>query len=439
LTETLADYLRPKSLLLLLDNCEHVLAACAYLTDVFLRACPNLRILATSREGMGLAGETLYPEPTLPVPDPERLASLEEVVRYESVRLFTERATAVLPTFRITPRTAQSVAWICHRLDGIPLAIELAAVRVKTLVVDQVFSRLDDQFRLLTGGNRTAPPRQQTLRAAMDWSYELLSPQERTLLQRLSVFAGGWTLEAAEAVCSGPHAEVSGVLDLLTQLVDKSLVMMEPQDGEARYHLLETVRQYARDRLVESQEEAHARTRHRDWYLSFAEQADQKRRGVEKEAQLDRLEREHDNLRAALEWSRGREESEATLRLAAALGRFWWRRGYRSEGRAWLEGVLAKESGVSVSVKARALHGAGVLAWVQGDFNRATVLFEESIALSRMTGDKQGIIVVLSFGKSGLDNDVSALNIPEVAEPSSECLEAAARLGRQARRRGGDR
>jgi non-specific serine/threonine protein kinase len=397
LTETLVASLSPRAALLLLDNCEHLLTACARLADSLLRACPNLRILATSREGLGIAGESLYPVPALLAPDPERLPSVEDIAQYDAVRLFTERATAVLPAFRITPQNAQSVARICHRLDGIPLAVELAAVRVKSLAVDQISSRLNDRFRLLTGGSRTALPRQQTLRATMDWSYELLSQQEGKLLQRLSAFAGGWTLDAAEAVCSDSDVETRDILDLLTRLIDKSLVMVESQDGEARYHMLETVRQYARDLIVESGREAGVRTRHRDWYLSFAEQADQKRRGTDREGQLDRLEREHDNLRAALEWSRGREESEATLRLAAALGRFWWRRGYWSEGRAWLERALAKESGVSVSVKARALHGAGVLAWVQGDFNRATVLFEESIALSRMIDDKQGIITSLNY------------------------------------------
>ncbi len=285
LTETLIDFLRPKLLLLLLDNCEHVLEACAHLTDVLLRACPNLRILATSREGLGIAGETLYPIPNLPVPDLERLPPMEALVQCESVRLFTERATAVLPTFSVTPQNAQSVARICHRLDGIPLAIELAATRVKVLAVDQIVVRLNDRFRLLTGGSRTALPRQQTLRATMDWSYDLLSDKERAVLRRLSVFAGGGTLEAAEAVCAGKRIKDHEILDLLTQLVDKSLLSSETLSGEARYRLPETIRQYSQDRLLASGEAAEVRTRHRTWYLGLAERG----RGSDARAGRDNL------------------------------------------------------------------------------------------------------------------------------------------------------
>ena len=231
----------------------------------------------------------------------------------------------------------------------------------------------------------------------MDWSFDLLSNEERILLRRLSIFAGGWAPEAAEAICSGDGVEASEILNLLNRLVDKSLVIAETHGGEARYRLSETVRQDARETLTESGESTVVGTRHRDWYLMFAEQADGKRRGPDKETSLGWLEAEHDNLRAALEWSRGRGEAQATLRLAAALGRFWWRRGYWSEGRAWLEGALAMESGASASVEARAFHVAGLLAWAQGDFSRATMLLEKSIALSQTLGDKQGVITSLVF------------------------------------------
>jgi predicted ATPase/class 3 adenylate cyclase len=315
LTETLVDGMRGKSVLVILDNCEHLVAACAHLTDVLLRACPNLRILATSREALGVTGETTWRVTSLSLPDPERLPPLDQFTEYEAIRLFVARAVAIAPQFAVTNRNALAVAQVCHRLDGIPLAIELAAARVKVLAVEQIAARLDDRFRLLTGGSRTALPRQQTLRAAMDWSYHLLSETERLLLRRLSVFAGGWALDAAEGICTGRNLEATDILDLLTSLVDKSLVQAETHRGEARYRLLETVRQYARDRLVEASEEVDVRTRHRAWYVALAERADREPRGPRQ-----RIWRDHDNLRAALVW--GKEDpggAEATLRLVGAL------------------------------------------------------------------------------------------------------------------------
>jgi predicted ATPase/class 3 adenylate cyclase len=277
--QTLLEYLRPKHLLLVLDNCEHLLAACAQLADTSLRSCPNLRVLASSREGLGVAGEQTYRVPSLSVPDAEHLPSLERLQEFEAVQLFAARAALSQPTFAVTAANARAVVQVCRRLDGIPLAIELAAARVKALPVEKVAERLDDRFRLLTGGSRTALPRQQTLRALIDWSYDLLTETERKLLRRLSVFAGGWTLEAAEAVCSGDGLDEWEVLDLVTTLVDKSLVQYEAGEGEARYRLLETVRQYARDRLLESGEADVARGRQLDWCLALAERAEPKLRG----------------------------------------------------------------------------------------------------------------------------------------------------------------
>jgi tetratricopeptide (TPR) repeat protein len=260
----------------------------------------------------------------------------------------------------------------------------------------------------------------------MDWSFDLLSNEERILLRRLSIFAGGWAPEAAEVICSGDGVEASEILNLLTRLMDKSLIIAETQGGEARYRLLETVRQDARKRLTESGESTNAATRHRDWYLMFAEQADAKRGGPDKETSLGWLEAEHDNLRAALEWSRGRGEAQATLRLAAALGRFWWRRGYWSEGRAWLEGALAMESGASASVEARAFHGAGLLAWAQGDFGRATMLLEKSIALSQTLGDKQSVITSLVFLSDMLKDQGQSERAVALAE---ECIALCREIG----------
>jgi predicted ATPase/class 3 adenylate cyclase/Tfp pilus assembly protein PilF len=391
LFKTLTDYLRPKSLLLLLDNCEHLLAACAQLTDVLLRGCPNLRILATSREGLGIAGEAQYPVPALPVPDPERLRSTADLVLYESVRLFTERATAVLSTFRITPQNAKPVAQICYHLDGIPLAIELAATRTKALPVEVIAARLDERFRLLTRGSRTSFPRHQTLQAALDWSHALLSERERMLLRRLAVFAGTFRLEAAEQICVGGDIAEGDVLDLVTRLVEKSLVVFAG-DGDARYRFLETVREYARARLRDAGEDAEVQRQHWNWYLALAQEAQPELRGPNQAAWLERLEGEHDNLQAALEWASGRREIEQGLRLAVALGRFWELRCYWGEGRTWLERLLA-EAGGGVPARARAegLRWAGVLAREQGDYATARSLIEESVRLFREAGDKHGI------------------------------------------------
>src|SRR5262249_13891005 len=266
--DTLADYLRPRQLLLLLDNCEHLVQACAALAAELLHAAPGLHVLATSREPLGIVGERAWRVPSLTLPDPRRLPPLDQVAEDEAVRLFLDRAVAVLPTFALTPHNAPAVAQVCHRLDGIPLAIELAAARVKVLSVEEITARLVDRFHLLTGGSRTALPRHQTLRAAMDWSHDLLVEPERLVLRRLGVFAGEFTLEAAEGVCGDQ------VLDVLTQLVDKSLVVAEECEGLASYRLLETVRQYAVEKLAEAGEATALRVRHRDWYLDWAERGE---------------------------------------------------------------------------------------------------------------------------------------------------------------------
>ncbi len=385
LSETLVDYLRSKSMLLVLDNCEHLLLACANLADTLLRACPHLRILTTSREAMGIEGENHYRVPSLSLPDAPTLP-LERLNEFEAVRLFTDRATAALPSFAVTTQNAKAVATICQQLDGIPLAIELAAPRVKALPVEHIAERLHDRFRLLTSGRRTALPRHQTLRAAMDWSYDLLSEPERVLLRRLSVFVGGFTLEAAEAVCQGQDLNAGEVVNLLTHLVEKSLVIFQEREG--RYGLLETVRQYGWDKLPEAGEEADVRRRHRDWYLALAEQADPELRGPRQRVWLDRLEAELYNLRAALEWSRTQDDrAEAGLRLAAALWRFWDMRTYLTEGRGWLDGMLARPDGVEPGLRARALNVAGVLAHRQGDYDGVSRLSGEALRLARQEHD----------------------------------------------------
>lgn len=394
--ETLTEFLRDKSVLILLDNCEHMLAACAYLTGALLRVCPNLKILATSREALKVTGETTWRIPPLSIPDSRHLPSTDRLSEYDSVRLFVDRAAAITPHFAVTMSNVPAIAQICHCLDGIPLAIELAAARVKVLAVEQIAARLDDRFRLLTEGSRNALPRQQTLRGVMDWSFDLLSTNERVLFRRLSVFAGGWALEAAETVCSGNEVEASEILDLLTHLVDKSLVVAETGGNEARYRLLETVRQYAKVRLDESGEFSIIRRNHCNWYLGLAEQAATALQGSHVEEWLARLETEHDNFRAALTWSQTEPpDAEPGLRLAGALWWFWFLRGYWTEGRRWLEVVVSSRNAVAPATLAPALLGASVFAWRRGDNEAAATLGAESLALYEASIDKHGIALAL--------------------------------------------
>jgi predicted ATPase/two-component SAPR family response regulator len=393
ITDTLSDHLQPKKMLLVLDNCEHLVDACARLTEALLRACPNLRILATSREALGIPGETGWLVPSLSLPDPHYLPPVEELLRYEAVRLFVERAASVLPAFEPTEENAAAVVRVCRGLDGIPLAIELAAARVKVLSVEQIAKRLDDRFRLLAAGSRTALPRQRTLRAAIDWSHELLSDKERVLFRRLAVFAGGFTLGAAEAVCVGEDLEEDEVLDLLAHLVDKSLVVVQERGGEAGYRLLETVRQYGWAKLKESGEAEVVRRGHASFFLARAEEAEPKIEPniniADRRPWLERLEIEHDNLRAALRWAL-ESSPETGLRLAGALYWLWYHRGYLSEGRGWFERALAEAPVARTAARAKALYYAGYLAWAQGDHPAARSRLEESVEIWRELGGGQG-------------------------------------------------
>ncbi len=391
---TLSEHVQPKRLLLLLDNCEHLLSGCAQLAETLLRTCPHLCILATSREGLGVGGEVVWLVPSLSTPDPERRSSVDSLMQSEAARLFLERALAAHRTFTVTDENAAAVAQVCQRLDGLPLAIELAAARVRVLTVEQIASRLEERFTLLTGGSRTAPLRHQTLRAAMDWSHGLLSEHERILLRRLAVFAGGFTLEAAEAICPGAAREFD-VLDLLTHLVDKSLVVADERGPEVRYRLLETVRQYAREKLQEAGETAEVQRRHRDWYLGLAERMAQKRWASDQVVGLERTETEHDNLRAALMWSLEDGGAEEGLRLAGALGWFWHTRGYWSEGRERLKAALSLRGSSPLSARAKALFWAARLAGSQHDRRTARPLYDESLSLFRESGSKQDIAVLL--------------------------------------------
>ncbi len=372
LTDSLIEFVRDKSLRLVLDNCEHVVDAAAHLADTLLRASAQLHILATSREPLGCIGETTWRVPSLSQP--------------EALRLFTERARAARPELNLVDVEAPALAEICRRLDGIPLALELAAARVRVFSVEQIAARLDDRFRLLSAGPRTAMPRQQTLEAAVDWSYALLSEPERAILRRLSVFASGWTFEAAETVVAGDGVHAYAVLELLAHLVDKSLVVAEEQHGSIRYRLLETIRQFAFGRLTEAHEATAARDRHGAYFLELAELAEPKMRGPDALEWVDRLDAEHDNLRAALAWSL-EQDNDAALRLSGALASFWWSRSNHTEGRRWLARALDTTSERTLA-RAKALHGAGWLAHHQRDLREARNLFEESLSIARERDDR---------------------------------------------------
>ncbi len=408
LLTTLTNSLRDKQALLLLDNCEHLIEACAQLTECLLQASAHLTILATSREALGISGEMTLLVPSLSVPP--SLTSRSNLQQYEAVQLFVERAAAAHSHFTINDQNAAAVAQICRRLDGIPLALELVAVLVKALSVEQIATRLDDVFHLLLSGSRTALPRQQTLRATIDWSYNLLSGPEQILFRRLSVFAGGWTLEAAESVCNEEGVESSDVLALLIKLVNKSLVLTEENagDGEAvRYRMLEPIRQYAWQQLVAAGEAASIRSRHLAHFTGFAEEAEPKLDGPEQMAWFKRLDGDYDNLRAAMGWSLEGDKVETGLRLGGALWRFWHAQGYWSEGRQQLASLLARpEAAERSQSRAKALRTAGWLSNAQGDITTACSLLQESIAIWRELGDKHSLgisLLMLGFTLRGQD------------------------------------
>jgi predicted ATPase/class 3 adenylate cyclase len=384
-----------RALLVVLDNCEHLLSACADIARQLLQASPRLRILASSREPLRVSGETTYPVPALPVHDPREGVTPAALLQCEGVRLFVERAVAAQPSFQLTPANAAAVAEICYRLDGIPLALELAAARVRALSVDTIAARLGDRFRLLTAGDPTALPRQRTLRALIDWSYDLLTEAERALLRRLAVFAGGFTLDAVEAVGAAADLEPSRTVDTLIQLVEKSLVALEAA-GE-RYRLLETVRQYAEERLEESGEGTEARDRHLAFYVELAERARPELTGPKQGAWLARLDLERENLLAAHAWAdRAQGGAELGLRLVIAAKQYWINRGLLELGhRATLEALARPQAQRRTVGRSRGLLGAGQLCCFMGRYEAAEVYLQESLAIAREIGDRGRIAAVL--------------------------------------------
>ncbi|RPJ21863.1 MAG: adenylate/guanylate cyclase domain-containing protein [Chloroflexi bacterium] len=394
LINILIDYLRARELLLILDNCEHMIEESAQIADQLLHACPQLKIIASSREALGIGGETVYRVPSLSLPG----HSSSSLMDYESTQLFIDRATKAEPRFHLTEHNAASIAQICQRLDGIPLAIELAAARVKLFTPEQIAERLDDRFKLLTGGSRTALPRQQTLRALIDWSYQSLNETEQHAFRRLAVFSGGWTFEAAESVLGELDA-----LEGLLGLVNKSLVNVEEQDAKSRYRFLETIRQYAMEKLLESGEAIEVRNHHLDYFLQSAQQAPQREQSAigalpDDPEWLDRMELEHDNLRAALEWSASNQPDKA-LKLIYPVGNFWVARDYNSEARVWCQTILERSKSLPNldGVRAKVYGILGYSSIGIGDHKTGRDAAQAGIALARNVNDPLTLVRLLSL------------------------------------------
>jgi predicted ATPase/class 3 adenylate cyclase len=398
MSETLTAFLRDKRLLLILDNCEQIVGACAQLADRLLKSCHDLHILATSREGLGISGETTWRVPSLPTPSSQDLKCFERIAESPAVRLFVDRAVSVVPDFQLTAKNAPAVAKVCQRLDGIPLAIELAAARVKMISPEEIALRLNDRFRLLTGGSRTALPRHQTLRAAIDWSYHLLGGAEGVLFRRLSLFPGSFSLEVAESICEGPDLDSMDIMDSVSRLVDKSLLILEPSEGSARYRMLETIREYAFDRLRESGETAQLQSQFLEFFVNFGQRGHQELSGPAQGEWFERLDAEGDNFRAALTWPAQEPDVQISqLRLALALRRFWLVRGYWEEGLKFLLRAISTEAAAQFVVeRALAFNSCGNLACQLGRYEEATQHYEQSLAFRRQLGDERGIAATLN-------------------------------------------
>jgi predicted ATPase len=393
--ETLSDYLASKKLLLVLDNVEHLLEACVHLVDAIVRRSPDVPVLVTSRERLGIWGELTYRVPSLTVPQASEALTPETVPRYEGVRLFVDRAKLARSDFDLTAENTASVASICARLDGMPLAIELAAARVRTMSIDELSEHLDQRFALLTNGSRAALPRHRTLRSMLDWSYDLLAEREQALLRRVAVFAGGWTVASAEQICAGDGIDASDVIEELTSLVDKSLVVTDEQAGATRYRMLETVRQYALDRLRESGEEARWRGSHLACFVALGLEFNKEVIGPKQQAWVARIASEHDNLRAALAWSTESSPLDG-LGLAVALDAFWRIRGFVAEGREWFARLLdVVPIDLRTRLRARGLYAAALFAIRQADYAAGNGLLQESLILFREVDDQRNVAYAL--------------------------------------------
>ena len=404
--EILQVHLHSKSALLILDNCEHLIEACAQVSESLLRACPKLKILASSREALGIPGEIPFRVPSLKTPPLADLQHVDQALQVDSIRLFVERGTTAKPDFKLTKENMPFVAQICSRLDGIPLAIELAAARMKVLSPQQIASRLDDRFRLLTGGARTALPRQQTLRALIDWSYSLLSDPEKLLFRRLAVFTGGWTLEAAEFVCDEGE-EGHDILDLMARLVDKSLVVSEESNGEIRYRRLETIRQYSRERFFETDEVEAIRDRHFAYYVQYSEEIETGLQGPGRRLWVHRSGSEQENLRTALEWGLTRNP-ESALRIASNMVVGIASGGYSVKSFGWVRDIMqARETTLPDSappLRAKALAALAFIYISVGREREASACAEQAIALYSQLDDKRWLASVMLLGTRALES-----------------------------------
>ncbi len=429
--ETLKEYLRERQLLLVLDNFEQVVDAAPAIREL-LAAAPRVSMLVTSREVLHLAGEQEFPVPPLALPDPAHLPPLASLSAFDAVALFIQRARAVRPDFAVTNANAPAVAEICARLDGLPLAIELAAARVKLLPPDAILARLERRLAFLTSAARDLPVRQQTLRGAIDWSHDLLDEVERTLFRRLAVFVGGCDFEAAEAVCN-PAGELGiDTLDGLGSLLDKSLIRQEETEhGEPRFRMLETIREYGLERLADADDAAEIRRRHATFFLTLAEEAEADLTSTRGPVWMDRLEHEHDNIRAVLRWSQTAGSLEIALRIGGALWRFWHQHAHLREGRAWMEELLAHPAAAGRTLsRAKGLSGLGGLAYWQADFAAARVAYEESLSIQREMGGPAGIADALY----NLGFALSVSGQADAARPMfEECLARFLELGDELR------
>ncbi len=394
ITEALVHALKMRRALIIFDNCEHVVESAARLIDTILRNCPHIRIIATTRQGLGIAGEAVHRVASLAVPEPSKDLTAEEAIRHGAVALFVERAIAATETFRLTDRNVYVVARLCQRLDGIALAIELAAPRLKALSVEQLEAKLSERFRILTGGSRTALPRQQTMRALVDWSYELLTDDEKLIFRRVAVFGGGWNLDAASAICSDETIEDWAILDVLQSLVDKSMVVAELSGSEQRYRLLESTRQYAQELLEKSGELEPMQTRHAQYFLDYGRKAEIASWSSPTKTWLGLLQPENDNLRVALDWALGeKRDVELGAALAACLYRYWFLTSFEAEGRARIEAAIAlgdeiksKETLAKLWLGRTYLNGL-VIPWL-----KVRPFAERALELNREVGDARGIV-----------------------------------------------
>ncbi len=395
LLERLRETVGTRRVLLVLDNCEHVIEACASLVDDLLSSCPDLRVLATSREPMQIAGERQLRVPPLAAPRPGTSVPFEALMGYPAVRLFVDRATVVNDGFSLDPHNADAVAAICGLLDGIPLAIELAAARIGVLTPEQIHQRLDDCVRLLAGTSRSAPSRQQTIRATLDWSYDLLAPAERTLLRRLSLFSTGWSLEAAEGVCSAADLEAEDVLPVLERLVDKSLVVTEERGGSVRYRMLEPVRQYAARRLADHGEVESTRNRLERYYIDLAERSEPELHGHGQARWLRILDGEFDNIRAVFHGALDQDRTETALRLVGPLYWYFWLRNHLREGQRWLEAGLEREGDVPAEVGAKAAMALALTCSFLADHARGTASGMAALAYYEEAGPSPELVWTL--------------------------------------------